>query len=270
MMTHSDAAPDDASAMDPDNPESLRASDASSTDGAGRAGGDVQRGMGGSGTGGLSGSGTGGIGGIQAGNGYVWIAISDSEQVACTTHGPGSDIDAISLNDAMGVRGWGRLGSAHFTPNPLGNACENDDCVGGDCQYAWIGTTFDPSSLVALTEGPVDAYVDELGGDHGYLSINAGTLQIQIGNAVDGLGPAQELRSGDFVVVHEFDQSYVASGAAPADCTCRPEHYQVWVQTITGYSLALKPVQLDEHNLTCTPLTANSSEGCGSTVFIVP
>jgi hypothetical protein len=66
------------------------------------------------------------------------------------------------------------------------------------------------------------------------------------------------------------DQSYVATGAAYAGCTCLPEHYTVTLQTTTGTNLPLKPVQLDTNNLTCAGLTAVSTEACGSTVFVVP
>jgi hypothetical protein len=70
--------------------------------------------------------------------------------------------------------------------------------------------------------------------------------------------------------VYEVDKSYIASGAAYAQCTCQPEHYTVTLQTVAGAVLPLKPVMLDTNNTTCAALTAVSSEGCGSSVFVVP
>jgi len=202
---------------------------------------------------------------------YLYVVIQDTEQVACETNGPGTDIDAVTLYDASGVLGWGMKGSAVFYPNPQGNACENTDCSGGNCKYAANGLTFDEATLVAYTEGPADATVSATVSDEGYFSLNAGTLQLQIGNAVDGTGPAQELKSGAYLKVFEVDQSYVASGAAYLGCTCAPEHYTVFLQKASGEVLPLQPVLLDDNNAaTCTALTAASTEGCGSTVFMVP
>jgi hypothetical protein len=201
---------------------------------------------------------------------YVWVVIQDTEQKACTTNGPGSDIDAVELYDATGVLGVGMKGSATFTANPLGNACANTDCAGSNCKYAAISLTFTEADLVARTEGPADATVDATLADTGYFSLNAGTLQLQIGDAVAGSPPAQALKTGDYIKVYEVDQSYIKSGAAYPGCKCAPEHYTVSLQTAAGAILDLKPVQLDAHNTTCTALTAASVDGCGSTVFVVP
>jgi hypothetical protein len=200
---------------------------------------------------------------------YVWVAIQDTEPVACTTNGPGPDIDAVTLYHASGVLGVGMIGSALFTPNPMGNACDNLDCSGANCKYAAVSLSFTEADLVARTEGPADATILPPTSDTGYLSLNAGTLQIQIGDVI-GMPPAKALKSGDYLKVFEVDQSYVASGAAYAGCTCMPEHYTVTLQTATGMNLPLKPVLLDVNNTTCAALTAVSTEGCGSTVFVVP
>ncbi|MBN2576910.1 MAG: hypothetical protein JXP73_20270 [Deltaproteobacteria bacterium] len=200
---------------------------------------------------------------------YVWVVIQDTEQIACSTNGPGTDIDGVALYDATGVLGVGMIGSALFTANPLGNACDNADCAGSNCKYAAISLTFTPEDLVARTEGPADATVEEVLSDTGYFSLNAGTLQMQIGDA-NGLPPAKALKSGDYIKVYEVDQSYIASGAAYSGCTCGPEHYTVALQTAAGALVQLTAVQLDPYNTTCTALTATSIEGCGSTVFMVP
>jgi hypothetical protein len=200
---------------------------------------------------------------------YAWVVIQDTEQVACATNGPGADIDAVVLYDATGVRGTGLRSSAVYTANALGYACANADCAGQNCKYAANGLTYTEADLVARTEGPADATVDATLADTGYFSLNAGTLQLQIGDAT-GAGLAQALKSGDYIKVYEVDQSYIASGAAFAGCTCAPEHYTVAVQTAAGATVQLKAVQLDAYNTTCTALAATSVEGCGSTVFMVP
>jgi hypothetical protein len=203
---------------------------------------------------------------------YAWVVIQDTEQVACATNGPGADIDAVVLYDATGVLGVGLRGSATFTKNPGGWACSKDTCGASgtaDCKYAANSDTYTEADLVARTEGPADATVDATLADTGYFSLNAGTLQMQIGDAT-GAGLAQALKSGDYIKVYEVDQSYIASGAAFAGCICGPEHYTVAVQTAAGATVQLKAVQLDAYNTTCTALAATSVEGCGSTVFMVP
>jgi hypothetical protein len=203
----------------------------------------------------------------------VWLSIQDTEQAACATNGPGTDIDAVELYDATGVLGVGLIGSAKFTKNPGGWACDTDTCGSkgtADCKYAANSDTYTVADLAARTEGPADATVDATLADTGYFSLNAGTLEIKIGDPT-GLPPAKTLNSGDYIKVFEVDQSYVASGAAYAACTCAPEHYTVTALSATGNTVVkLLAVQLDANNTTCTPLTATSTEGCGSTVFVVP
>jgi hypothetical protein len=203
---------------------------------------------------------------------YTWVVIQDTEQKACTTNGPGADIDAVALWDLTtgAALGWGKLGTATFTANPAGNACENADCSGSNCKYAAISKSFLEEDLVSWTEGPQDAMVQAVGDDYGYFSLNAGTLQVQIGDALAGTGPAKVLKSGDLVRVFEVDKTYITSGDAPATCTCLPEHYTVTLQAQSGATLALKPILLATDNTTCAPLTTTSAEGCGTTLFVVP
>jgi hypothetical protein len=202
---------------------------------------------------------------------YIWVVIQDTEQKACTTNGPGADIDAIAKVDSVGnAIGWGMIGKATFTPNPGGNACENVDCAGGNCKYSAISKTFTEAELVARTEGPSDGQVKAVGDDVGYFSLNAGTLQIQIGDAITGAGPAQTLKSGDYLAVYEVDKWYVDQGYAPATCSCLPEHYTVSVQTATGKTVQLIASRIESANSTCEALTLTSVEGCGTTVFVVP
>jgi hypothetical protein len=206
---------------------------------------------------------------------YVWVVIQDTEQKACSTNGPGSDIDAVELADANRVPlGYGLKNSAIYTANPQGNACENSDCKGGNCKYAANGTTFTEADLVSRTEGPPDAVVKAVGDDVGYFSLNAGTLQIQIGDTT-GAGPAQPIKSGDLLQVYEVDQTYITSDNAPATCVCQPEHYTVTLQTAVNAAqpstLQLTPIELaDDNATTCAALALDSTEGCGTTWFVVP
>ena len=166
----------------------------------------------------------------------VWLSIQDTEQAACSTNGPGTDIDAVELYDATGVLGVGLIGSAIFTKNPGGWACDKDTCGSNgtsNCKYAANSDTYTEADLVARTEGVADATVDATLADTGYFSLNAGTLEIKIGGPT-GLPPAKTLKSGDYIKVFEVDQSYVASGAAYAACTCAPEHYTVTALSATG------------------------------------
>jgi len=202
---------------------------------------------------------------------YLWVVVQDTEQKACTTNGPGSDIDAVAKLDVNGQPlGWGLKKSATYKANPLGNACDNTDCNGGNCKYAAISKTFDQATLVAYTEGPADGVVNDTTSDSGYFSLNAGTLQIQIGD-VNGAGTAQTLKSGDYVAVYEVDKTYIDSGAASASCVCLPEHYTVYVETASGKTLQLLPsvTSYNDLNKACS-LSATPTEGCGTTVFVVP
>jgi len=202
---------------------------------------------------------------------YIWVVVQDTEAKACSTNGPGADIDAVELVSSTGTPlGWGRTGWAKFTPNPRGDACANSDCSGGNCKYAAISLTIDPADLVARTTGVQDGQVNPGSADDvGYFSLNAGTLQIQIGD-LTGAGPAQEIMQGDQIKVYEVDKTYVTDGYAPATCSCLPEHYTVSIQSAKGTTLPLRPTLLETENTTCAALTTASTDGCGTTLFVVP
>lgn len=201
---------------------------------------------------------------------YVWVSIQDTEQVACTTNGPGADIDAVGKMDATTAKvvAWGK--SARFIKNPLGNACDNADCSGGNCKYAAISTTFSEAVLVARTEGAADATVSETADDTGYFSLNAGTLQLQLADATTGA--VVPLKSGDWLVVYEVDQTYITSKAAYPGCKCAPEHYTVTIENATGTKmLELMPSRIDTTtNAACAVSTVDPHDGCGTTVYAVP
>jgi len=123
---------------------------------------------------------------------------------------------------------------------------------------------------VARIEGVQNGQVNAATNDVGYFSLNGGTLQLQIGD-LTGAGQPQAINKGDQIQVYEVDRKYISDGYAPASCSCLPEHYTVFVQTATGATLALTPTVLDTtHNTTCAALSADTTEGCGSTLFVVP
>jgi hypothetical protein len=198
---------------------------------------------------------------------FVWVVIQDTEQKACTTNGPGADIDGIALIsgvDATTILGYGA--NANYKANPQGVACENVDCNGGNCKYSYISKTLDPTLLLSYTIGEPDAVVSATADDVGYFSLNAGTLQMEIADVATGINRVS-INSGDWISVYEVDKSYITSGNAPATCACVPEHYTVYVQTISGVTKTLTPQVLNPDNKECT---ASAIDGCGSTVFLVP
>ena len=105
--------------------------------------------------------------------------------------------------------------------------------------------------------------------DVGYLSLNGGTLQIQIGD-LTGAGAAQEIMKGDQIKVYEVDKTYISDGYAPANCSCLPEHYTVSLQSAKGAIVPLTPTLLDPLNTACSALATDPTEGCGTTLFVVP
>ena len=194
-----------------------------------------------------------------AGAGYTYVFIRDREfeqpTFSCgASDAPGTDIDTVGLIRNNTVVGYTMKGSAAFTPENV--ACAPTDCIGGNCKYASSSTTFTQTDLVSRTEGPPDAVVNQSGDDTGFLSLNGGSLQFQIGDLL-GNGPAQTIRSGDQIKVFEVDPT--------------PAHYQLWVQN-GSTSLQLNPAQFDPANsATCGATPApGATLGCGTTVFAVP
>jgi hypothetical protein len=205
---------------------------------------------------------------------YSFVSIVDLERKAdanfsCSeTNGPGSDIDAVALLRDGKVVGYGLTGSAAFARGGAPDECANSACSGGNCKYASISSTFSEADLVARTLGPPDAVVNKSSDDKGYLSLNGGTLQLQIGDN-SGKGSAQTFKSGDQIKVFEVDQAQKTDANG---CVCKPEHYQVIIQDKDGSSLALKPVQfIPENSDVCgTAPGPTDLYGCGTTAFAVP
>lgn len=205
---------------------------------------------------------------------YTFVSIVDLERKADAnfscgeTNGPGADIDAVALLRDGKVIGYGLTGSAAFARGGSTDECANSACSGGDCKYASISSSFKETDLVARTLGPPDAVVNKSSDDKGYLSLNAGTLQLQIGDT-SGNGSPQTFKSGDQIKVFEVDQSLKTDAN---NCVCKPEHYQVIIQDKENNSQTLKPVQfIPENSDVCgTAPGSNDYYGCGTTVFAVP
>ena len=202
--------------------------------------------------------------------GYAYVVISDVEfqqpTFSCsTTNAPGTNIDAVALIRKSIAVGYLMKDTATFT---VGNAaCAPADCSGGDCTYASPTSTTSETELVSRTEGPPDAVVHGPTNGSGYMSLNGGSLQFQIGDVL-GNGPPQTILSGDQIKVFEVDQSYKT---ATNGCICTPAHYQLWVQN-AATSLQLNPVQFDPANSnTCGAAPSPGYQlGCGTTAFAVP
>ncbi len=197
---------------------------------------------------------------------YTHLAIQDTESKACTTNGPGADIDAVALVDATGaVLGTGLAGSATFTPAPA-PSCTDAECSGGKCKYAY------PYVSPSLVEGPEDGVVgDAKTPDEGYFSLNGGTVQVEIG---DDLGTPLYLKKGDLIRVSEVDHLYFNT---TNNCVCKPETFQVVAQN-DAESVTLVPMMLDPANLAstakdatlCPAIALGDTSGCGTTVFVIP
>ena len=205
-------------------------------------------------------------------SGYTFVFIRDVESqqfsFSCSaTNAPGTDIDAVALIRKGQTVGYVMKGSAVFL-EPASVACTPADCSGQDCTYASSSSTIPEADLISRTEGPPDAVVRGSTNDTGYMSLNGGSLQAQIGDG-SGNPPAQAILSGDQIKVYEVDQSYkTASNTGERT----PEHYQLVIQTSDNQNLPLHPVQFDPlSSATCgkTP-SPDDYLGCGTTVFAVP
>jgi hypothetical protein len=202
---------------------------------------------------------------------YVNVVIMDTEskqpaaERAACGNGPGSDIDAVELIRAAVPVGYGLVGSAQLVAPTAGPYCDETDCSGNVCKYA-------KATLAPATEGKRNAKVNQSTDDVGYVSLNGGTLYLQIGNAITGGGTAQVLMSGDQLKIHEVDQTYKASGEAYAGCTCAAEHYEVWLQDVAGLNpVQLLPTKYEAGNTGCPAVvSATDTEGCGTTTFTIP
>jgi hypothetical protein len=205
---------------------------------------------------------------------YTWVAIQDHNDpaTACATNGPGTDVDAVELSRGGVVIGYGLKGTATFTANATPYCAPKSCGAGRDavCKYAVGSSVYTQAQLQAFAEGPKDGKVFADVTDTGYISLNGGTLQMQIGDQT-GAGTAQVLQTGDVIKVYEVDQTYVSSGDAFAGCLCAPESFVVSLQSADGQSVvALKPTKIETANDTCTALSAASTDGCGTTAFVVP
>jgi hypothetical protein len=238
-------------------------------DGAAGTGG----GGGGGGTGGGGGRPPDGGGADMASSGtpYRWIAIFDGDRTpVCTGSGPGADIDSVDLIRGGTVIGVGLTGSAQWSMDQPGTTVSNCSmCGSGACPYS--GMTAAPKA-----EGIQDGKVNEVGSDMGYIALNAGMLWLQVGSQTGG-GTAQDIKSGDKLVVREIDQVYKAEGSAFPGCACAAEKYTVYLYGMKdqpGTRVQLRPSKYWAENMamcggSTTPGTG-VMDGCGTTEFTVP
>lgn len=200
---------------------------------------------------------------------YSYLVVQDTEADACTTNGPGADIDAVEMLDATGtVIGVGLKGSAQFFPRDAANggpSCADAKCPKGKCSHAA------PTATADLVEGVQDAklYAGSTP-DEGYISLNGGSVRLQIGDATGG-NVARALKTGDVIRVWEVDHNYITGDNA---CVCKPETFQVLAQAVDGTSVRLVPTTLSTANTSgtdaCPALSTLEGSGCGTTVFVIP
>ena len=108
--------------------------------------------------------------------------------------------------------------------------------------------------------------------DTGYISLNAGVFWVQVGQA-NGNSPAQEIRSGDTVIVREVDQVYMAEGAtswSPAPASPRnTRSTPTFTRDVNATRVQLMPTTYRTENQSACGAVANDL-GCGTTDFTVP
>lgn len=200
---------------------------------------------------------------------YKYLVIYDKEKIDCTlTTGPGSDIDAVELMSGGSKVGVGMKGSGLFGPGT--GACTKCGSSGGACGHTG-------KSEEATVEGVRDAVIYKSKTDTGYISLNSGSIQLQIGD-VSGAGPAKEFKKGDTVIVHEVDQLYKGVMATDPDmvCKCEPEKYELFAfkamadGKIDPAGVRAKPGAIDSKNkMACDamPMGPMDDPGCGTTTF---
>jgi hypothetical protein len=240
-----------------------------STDGAAGSGGSG----GGGGTGGGAGRPVDGrLPDTAAAATYLWIAIVDDNKTpVCTSTGPGADIDSVDLLRGGGQSpiGVGLRGSAAFVESPAGFG-SNVPC--GGCGASMAMCPHSGAQAAARVEGIPDGKSYQTMTDTGYISLNSGLLWVQIGQA-NGNAPAQEIKAGDTVIIHEVDKTYLEDGSAEAGCGCDPEKYSVYAyaaKDLNSARIKLKPTRYRATNTACGAIAASTEVGCGTSDFSVP
>jgi len=239
-----------------------------STDADGSADGGGTGGGGGNtdGAAGSDGGGTDGGGSVT----YKYVVVYDREKIDCSlTTGPGSDIDAIELQSGGTTVGVGKTGSALYGKGDM-------ECTKCGMSMGACGHTGDAEK--ANVEGKPDAMIYKSKSDTGYISLNTGSIQVQIGDASGG-GAAKDIKKGDIIKVYEVDLTYKDTASDPDKvCTCAPEKYEVFVFGAKADGsiddkvfMKLNAGAPDAKNkAVCDMMSMMPSEGCGTTSFAVP
>jgi hypothetical protein len=147
---------------------------------------------------------------------------------------PGSDIDAVALwrkvDGNWQLMGVGKVGSANYDTSSA-SSCDNK------------------KNLPASAEGPIDGKVFKSDPDTGYISLNGGSIEVQIGacqsatedeTTCDGKGDIVEVMDGDQLDVYEVDGTYKPDGDGPQKgnafdgCLCYADEYQVMLRVEKG------------------------------------
>ncbi len=159
------------------------------------------------------------------------------EKLDCTKNSIGTDLDAVALyrGKPAQLMGVGKIGSAKFSQGstPL---CPVNDGI--------------KKKQTDLPVGPLNGHVYKSKDDTGYISLNGGSIELQIGACsntsakgvedCDGNGAVVIIEAGDELDVYEVDTTYKAGGSGPQKgfaediCVCYADEYQVDLRPKVG------------------------------------
>ena len=200
-----------------------------------------------------------------AATGYAAVVVWDKSADPAFVNGkcgssPGADIDAIGLIRGGKLIAVGKPGTANYAASTV-STCTNK------------------KNIASTVEGALNGHVYAAMPDDGYLSLNGGSVELQLGacktgttiTTCDGAGDVVRVQSGDDIVLYEVDTSYKAGSSSPAagnaydGCICYADEYELDVRLSVGVdagSVALP-----------TPGMGNSADkkwNAGSTTIHVP
>lgn len=161
---------------------------------------------------------------------YKSIVIFDKSEDPVCTKSPGMDFDAIGAWRGNTFLGVGRVGSANIATS--GSKCPDND-----------------KNIPSSAEGPVNGKVFADKPDTGYVSLNGGSLELEIGACTngastafdcDGKGALVALKSGDELDIYEVDTTYKPGSGSDRDgfaysgCACYADEFTVNLRTAKG------------------------------------
>lgn len=164
---------------------------------------------------------------------YTWVVIFDDTKT-CTGTGPGADIDAIAVYRGGKLIGVGKPGTADYAKSAVAGCETNGHAKAAD---------------VEACTGPLGD-IDPKEISTGYLSLGAGSVQLQVGGCAngdtdvhkcDGKGDAIKFQDGDEIDVYEVDKYYqetenplTKAKYITGQCKCDSEPYTIILRKAKG------------------------------------